>query len=799
MTTVNIPEKLYEKLQIHARAQDMSLEAFLEHYCGDVADNCTNSHTEQHNLYKAMVENSVQGMIVVQGDRVVFANEALATLTGYTVDDFLGLTTDELSSHIIHPNNHDLAKENFRRQLHGEMIDNRQPCQLVHTDGKLSWVDCTAVQIEYLGKSAHHITFVDVTERKRIEQELQDSKFLYRAIVAALPGTGVMLVDRDLRYIIAEGTELKATGYSKEALEGNLMADVLSPAFFTAIEENIRSAFDNKTVQTDLNRGDNSYYQITYIPIKNSENDITHCLIAATNITKLKQAQLHHLELIDQLQLAIDVAGLGMWYLDPHTREYEWNDRLYEIYGLDKNTNLINGDIWRQHIHPDDRIRAENTIYDLIKTGESETIDFRVLRPSGELRYVKSSCTSVYDADGKLSKIVGVHVDITEYEESQQDLLLSKLRYETLFDGVPNAITVFDELGNIVMLNEASRKLFDAQLPDIIGYPLRKYFPEFHAGVVQIIDNILDTLESKYYEQEIELGGETRWLGSVAQPMTTDGIKFDWVQIISHDITEHKLTEQLTREHILLEEQIQRQQDLLEQRNQMLSVLSHELRTPLAVILNATTMLSTYNQHLSDEARAEKVNKIRQQVNVLTMLLDDMSAHAKQTPTFFDYRPSDVNIPHLIDELMEEIVVVSAENHVIDSHIELTEPIAFFDRRLMYHALSNLLTNAVKYSPNGGLIYVTVSANSDEIRFTVIDEGIGIPETDLLTLLKPFHRASNVGAIRGTGMGLSIVSEITDLHGGYVQVDSQLGKGSTFSIIIPIKQEAQPHDAHFSS
>jgi signal transduction histidine kinase len=108
------------------------------------------------------------------------------------------------------------------------------------------------------------------------------------------------------------------------------------------------------------------------------------------------------------------------------------------------------------------------------------------------------------------------------------------------------------------------------------------------------------------------------------------------------------------------------------------------------------------------------------------------------------------------------------------------------DKKLMRQIINNLVSNAIKYSPADKTIRVVLASTDDAIHFTVQDEGIGIPEADLSHLFEPFHRAGNVGAIAGTGLGLTIVKESVGLHGGAIRVQSQAGVGTTFAVSIPI-------------
>ena len=109
-----------------------------------------------------------------------------------------------------------------------------------------------------------------------------------------------------------------------------------------------------------------------------------------------------------------------------------------------------------------------------------------------------------------------------------------------------------------------------------------------------------------------------------------------------------------------------------------------------------------------------------------------------------------------------------------------------WDDKLLRHALSNLLTNAVKYWPAGGEVLFDVRRDGADMVFTIRDHGIGIPPDEVAHLFESFHRASNVGAIQGTGLGLAIVKNAVEMHGGRIEVQSALGRGTTFIVRLPV-------------
>ena len=149
-------------------------------------------------------------------------------------------------------------------------------------------------------------------------------------------------------------------------------------------------------------------------------------------------------------------------------------------------------------------------------------------------------------------------------------------------------------------------------------------------------------------------------------------------------------------------------------------------------------------------------------------------------------KPSPVDLPALFRRVVDELL--SATNHVCP--VELTIPgglhEANVDERLLRHILTNLISNAVKYSPAGIPVRLTLAQDKRELCLSIQDRGIGIPEEDRPWLFSAFHRARNVGERPGTGLGLVIVKKCVELHGGRIKVDSKLNEGTTFTIHLPV-------------
>lgn len=226
-------------------------------------------------------------------------------------------------------------------------------------------------------------------------------------------------------------------------------------------------------------------------------------------------------------------------------------------------------------------------------------------------------------------------------------------------------------------------------------------------------------------------------------------------------------------------------------KDRCLSMISHELRTPLASIQLSYDLLAQYSEQATEEERRRYLDNIRQQVANLNEIVSDVVELSKSTPEELDFSPARRDLLTLCRDVLESFELVHHRTHQFRFLSPQQEILAEFDEKLLRRALSNLVGNAVKYSPAGGDIRFGIQLAGQLARITVSDQGIGIPADDADYVFMAFHRAGNVGALPGSGLGLAIAKQAIDLHGGDIQVSSELNIGTTFQITLPLRLRAE--------
>jgi signal transduction histidine kinase len=231
---------------------------------------------------------------------------------------------------------------------------------------------------------------------------------------------------------------------------------------------------------------------------------------------------------------------------------------------------------------------------------------------------------------------------------------------------------------------------------------------------------------------------------------------------------------------------LEKERELNTMKSKFVTIASHEFRTPLSTILSSASLIAKYNAPGDEEKRQKHISRIKSSVNNLTGILNDFLSIGKLEEGKVTNDPTDIDIRHFSEELTEEIAPMLKEGqHIVYTHQGESTQI-HTDKQLLKNALLNLLSNASKYSEAGKPIELASSITDKACIIAVTDHGIGIPDADKQHLFSRFYRAQNVTNIQGTGLGLTIVKRYVELMSGIIKFSSEINKGSTFTIMLPL-------------
>lgn len=240
-----------------------------------------------------------------------------------------------------------------------------------------------------------------------------------------------------------------------------------------------------------------------------------------------------------------------------------------------------------------------------------------------------------------------------------------------------------------------------------------------------------------------------------------------------------------------LEIEKEKQKELATLKSRFVSMTSHEFRTPLSVILSSAELLEVYGERWKPEKRHGHLGRIQRAAGQMKQMLDAVLLIGRSEAGMLRFEPKELDVEAFVREACDGLALDADTEHRIDATMKGELSSVILDERLLGHVINNLLSNAIRYSPDAEVVYLDVERKDEAVEFRVRDEGLGIPDEDRDGLFDSFYRGGNVSGISGTGLGLAIVERAVELQGGTIEVESELGKGTTFIVCLPVDHQAE--------
>ena len=383
--------------------------------------------------------------------------------------------------------------------------------------------------------------------------------------------------------------------------------------------------------------------------------------------------------------------------------------------------------------------------------------------------------------------MVGYGIDITDHYETAIFIENQNLRFKKLINELTDGVFQIGVDGKLIFYNHAVLDIIKSDLNNLLDYfdfkiinnltnksigNLYKLFKKVAA--TQTSEN--GTLALEFKDKSIKYINYYFWF-------STNPVDGDCVIGRISDATIQKLNEND------LKNIIHKEKELNNLKSHFINITSHELRTPLAVIMSSAEIIDMIVSKPNTDQKIKPENytiKILAEVNKITNILNDLLIVGQIESGKIKFKPETVDIKEFLEKIIEENFSTYKDGRSLEYSLEEDERKVELDKNLMRHVIVNLIGNAFKYSPNKRSPILDVLQTNNELRISVKDFGIGIPEKDVGNLFQTFYRASNVGNISGTGVGLMIVEHAVHTHNGRIELESKEGEGTTIKIYLPI-------------
>jgi PAS domain S-box-containing protein len=740
---------------------------------------------ESREKYQSLFEHANDAIYLRESEngKIIDCNRKAAEMTGYSVEELKGMFIMDL-----HPvQERALLREKIQTIYENEEGSVVSGLHEQRKDGSLVDIEVNTNIITLGGKKVNVSIVRDVTERKLLEDVLRNSVDKLQTIIDNTPAV-IYAKDLDGRYVLINRRYEELFHISKEAVLGMTDHDLFPADAADAFGANDRmvlaqgeaAQFDETVPHDD---GLHKYISVKF-PLTDANGTAYGVCGISTDITERMHEQAALRESEERLRVIFDTAQEGIVQVSPTGMILYANRRLAEMFGIP--LDEVIGSSFADQVHPDQKT-ASGASMSTLASGEVDSISVErhFIRRDGSDFWGQVSARRLEGPDGQVTAMVGVVTDITEWKTAIDALKQSEERYRSLFEESKDVIYISSPEGKFIDINSAGVSLF--------GYSSKEELLSVDiAGQIYV-----DPSERTRFKRTIEKQGfvtdyEVRMKKKNGEELaimtiTSSAVRDKRGNIVAYRGIMRDMTEQRK-----LEQQL-RQSQKMEAIGQLAGGIAHDFNNILSAIIGYGGMVQ--KKMAPDDANRQNVEQILAAADRAAKLTHSLLAFSRKQ--IINPKPVNLNdILKNVEKLLSRIIGEDVELHTQTADRDL---IVWADSLQIEQVLMNLATNARDAMPMGGRLMIKTEAIdiTDEFQLqgvilapgiyallTVVDTGSGMDEKTHEKIFEPFFTTKEVG--KGTGLGLAMAYGIIKQHNGYILASSQLGKGTTISIYLPL-------------
>ena len=755
---------------------------------------------------RILIEQSSDGIVVLEQDGKVYeSNQKFAEMLGYSSDEITKLHVWDWEVNFTRK-----KLLNMLRSVDetGDHFETQHRCK----DGTIYDVEISTNGAICAGQKLIFCVCRDVTERRQAEKALRRSEQRYRSlvnnvqlgIIRSTPGPPGRILE------VNPAME-KITGYSRDELLAMDMEEL-----YVHLEERqvfmeeLASAIGTVPRELRWRKKDGSEIVVldTVITVRDDAGQVLHFDAIIEDITERKRAEEALRESEARLAEAQSIAHIGSWAWDTLKNEICYSDEFHRIFGR----HLRNLETFLDSLHPDDREFVEKSVNEALRANRPYDIDYRIILPNEAERVIHAQGAVNFDNTGKPIRMVGTVQDITERKRAEEALRQSEEKYRTLVENAADFIYMVDAHDRILSLNQSTARILGREPEELIG---KKAFdilpPEMATQFAEEFRLTFKTGKTIMADTKIGAGGAETWASTSLSPIRNDSGEVVAVMGVTRDITEQKRLERELQEkneqldtqneelRVQSEELVAQQQELFESteeaaranqlKSEFLANMSHELRTPLNAIIGFSQLMRDEVPGKINQEQKQCLDDVMESSQHLVNLINEVLNLSKIESGRVELKLENVALAELIKPLTRSMMpILGPKKQSLDVEIEEGLPPVHVDKGKLGQVLRNLLANSSKFTLDGGKLRIEATSGDGWLQLRVIDNGIGIKKEDQERIFEPFCQLDYTpgNGKGGTGLGLAVVKQIVERHGGQIRVESEYGRGSRFTISLPL-------------
>ena len=765
---------------------------------------------EQNERFDAALKNMTQGLCMFDADkRLIVSNDRYAQMYDLPQEVMKpGITLRQILYHRIAngifsgANPEEYIKERMAWVESGEFSSKIQHL----SDGR-----SIAITHQPMPGGGWLTTHEDITGRVESEKALSESQELLSKAFRLSPIALSISRPDDGSYHAVNDAWTKIFGYSRTEAMTNTALQLgiwKNPEHRKMFLEKLKTTGSMREFDVKLNTKTGQELDALiygeYVEVDGEEL----VLMVVHDITERKRAEEALRESELRFKTLVETTNVVPWEFDPATARFTYvGPQAAELFGYPLEDWLTDG-FWEKIIHPDDREEAVNFCVSATQECRDHDFEYRILTADGRVIWVRD-VVSIVAENGVAKGLRGVLFDISERIKANEALKSSEQRFKDIVEISSDWIWECDENLRFTYFSQRFTQVTGVPTERILG----KTRHEIGKDAVADWDSHLADLEARRpfrafnYSLKDEKGETRHWTIS-GRPVFDEKGSFKGYRGTGADRTmEVRIQAELIRHRDHLQDLVNeataelkqradklraalaKEKELNELQRQFVSMASHEFRTPLAIIDSAAQRLLRRAEKLTPHDTVKRVEKIRGAVGRMTQLMESTLEAARLENGKPSIQIGACDIGALLQEICNRQQEIARTHNISFAQDGLPDTIQA-DAAAIEQIFTNLLSNAVKYSSGSPDINVRGCINGDDVVVTVQDFGLGIDEEDLANMFQRFFRAKTSAGIAGTGIGLNLVKTLLELHEGSIEVQSEKGKGSVFTVRMPIQGPA---------
>jgi PAS domain S-box-containing protein len=612
-------------------------------------------------------------------------------------------------------------------------------------------------------------------------EELVHENVIYRKLAEKMK-TVVCKTDCEGRLLFVDRDWKEVTGFTVRESLGKGLSDFFLPDDLEKFSKQFSSLMQglkdhcHLEVRSLTNEGGLRWLECFVMHTFNDSGKLKGAKVTLKDITARKQVE----SLNRDFMLAQEAALDGIALVNDKGEYVHLNRSHVEMFGFTSASELI-GKTWREIYKDDEIARIESEVFPVLMANGVWSGMATAKRRDGST-FPEELSLSLLPNGG----IVCICRDVTEKMKAAEALRDSEARWQLAVESITDGIWDADLKTGVVHLSPSCKGLL-GMIGRELTTSLQELTARMHPEDISMLTDaakLQSVMEIGRYDEEHRIkanDGSYRWLHIKGRTLfDAKGNPMRMLGTVS-DISERKQI------HDQLLTNLAREKELSELRSNFVSMASHELRTPLATLSLALEFLTAYRPELSEEAIEKSLTTANHSALHLSAIVDDLLLLGCADQGQLKCTTETISVWDHLSMMSSEAKLPGSHRHRINITCEPPDFEANLDPQLLQHMLVNLLSNACKYSADPLPVQLRARQLAEAIELQVEDSGIGISEVDQNRIFTLFFRGRNVGAIPGTGLGLMVVKQCVEAHGGNITFTSSINKGTCFTITIPTK------------